>query len=328
MFVGIDVSKSHLDVAVRPSGAAFRVANDDVGIASLVEQVLGMAVTVSLVVMEASGGYEDGCATALALAGVPTAVVNPRQVRDFAKATGKLAKTDRLDADVIAHFGEALRPAVTPVDDEEARQLRELCDRRSQLVEMRTMESNRRRTVSTSLQRGIDKHIRWLDARIHDVEKDIGTRIRASPVWREKDELLRSAAGVGPATSARIIASLPELGRVGNKQIAALVGLAPFNDDSGTFAGKRHCRGGRADVRTALYMAALTAARRNPLLKAMYARMKKAGKPTKVVQVAVMRRLLVTLNAMMRDRTAWRSEAGVDETPVPVAVHPQAAAAA
>lgn len=303
MFVGIDVSKGHLDVAVRPTGEAFRVANDDAGISSLVDRFKSMGVT--LVVMEASGGYEDGCASALALAQVPTAVVNPRQVRDFAKATGKLAKTDGIDADVVAHFGEALRPAVTPVDDEGMRHLRELVDRRSQLVEMRTMETNRRQMVSPALRRELDKHINWLNARIKDVDKDIGKRIRSSPVWREKDELLRSAAGVGPATSARLIVSLPELGLVEHKQVAALAGLAPYNDDSGTFKGQRHIRGGREEVRTALYMAALTAARFNPVLKDLYVRLVKAGKPTKVAQVAVMRKLLVMLNAMMRDRAAW-----------------------
>ena len=304
MFVGIDVSKDNLDVAVR-GGEAFRVSNDEAGLSELVSRLT--AVSPKKVVMEASGGFEIACATALAVAKFPVFVVNARQVRDFARATGKLAKTDGIDADVIGHFAEAIEPSIPfVVDDEATQELSRLVDRRRQLVEMRTMEQNRRVLASPKMKRDLDKHIRWLDARIKEAEKDIGSAIRKSSVWRERDELLQSATGVGPTTSARLLVSLPELGKVSPKRIAALVGLAPFNDESGLRDGKRHCQGGRADVRSALYMAVLTAVRHEPTLKAFHGRLLADGKPKKVALIASARKLLVMLNAMMRDGATWK----------------------
>lgn len=303
MFVGIDVSKDVLDVAVRPSGETFRVSNDEMGIVDLVKRIVALKAT--LVVMEATGGYEDNCAVALAAANVPMAVVNPRQVRDFAKALGKLAKTDSIDASVQAHFAEAIRPKVTELNDDATRELRSLVDRRTQLVEMRTAEMNRREHATKPMLRELEKHISWLNKRIHDLDKEIRKRIRLNPEWRAKDDLLQSAMGVADGTSARLLVSLPELGTASPKRISALVGLAPWNVDSGKSVGERRCWGGRADVRTALYMAAQTAVRHNPTLKAFYARLVQKGKPKKLALNACMRKLLIMLNAMLRDATTW-----------------------
>ncbi len=303
MFVGIDVSKEHLDVAIRPDGEAFRVGNNEAGFAELVKRLVPLAPT--LVVLEATGGYEEGCSLALALAAVRTAVVNPRQVRDFAKAIGKLAKTDKLDAEVLAHFAEAVRPAETMVEDEATRELRSLVDRRSQLVDMRTAEINRKALVPKPMQRDIDRHIAWLNKRIRDIEKQIRTLVRKSPEWTAKDKLLRSAAGVGPATSQRLLVSLPELGTLSHKRITALVGLAAYNVDSGQSQGKRQCWGGRADVRATLYMAALSATTWNPRIRVFYERLVRNGKPKKVALTACMRKLLIGLNAMLRDGKEW-----------------------
>lgn len=303
MFVGIDVSKAHLDVFVRPTGEAFRLKNDDDGIAELVKRVAALKPT--LVVMEATGGYEEACSLALALASVRMAVVNPRQVRDFAKALGRLAKTDKIDAEVLAHFAEAIRPAVTQVEDEATRELHALVDRRSQLVDMRTAELNRKELAPRSVQKELDRHISWLDKRISDVDKQIRTKIRQNPEWKAKDKLLQSAAGVGNVTSQRLIVSLPELGMVSHKRITALVGLAAYNVDSGQSKGQRKCWGGRADVRTALYMAALTAKSWNPSIKSFYERLVRKGKPKKVALTACMRKLLIELNAMVRDQKPW-----------------------
>jgi transposase len=302
MFVGIDVSKAHLDVFVRPSGEVLRVTNDAPGIAELVKRLVQLGPL--LVVMEATGGYEDACAMALAVASVRMAVVNPRQVRDFAKALGQLAKTDKIDAEVLAHFAEAIRPAETHVEDEATRELRELVDRRSQLVDMRTAEMNRKELASRSVKTAIDQHIAWLNKRITDVDKQIRDRVRLSPEWNAKDKLLQSAAGVGDVTSHRLLVSLPELGKISPKRITALVGLAAYNVDSGQSVGKRQCWGGRADVRAALYMATLSAMRFNPRIKSFYDRLVEK-KPKKVAITACMRKLLIELNAMLRDRKPW-----------------------
>jgi transposase len=304
MIVGIDVSKDWLDVAIR-NGESFRVGNNDEGITLLLSRLAAALPT--RVVMEASGGFELACASRLAAARVPTFVVNARQVRDFARATGTLAKTDRLDAEVIAHFAEAIGGKVEFVaTDEATSELIHLVKRRAQLVEMRTMEQNRRLLAPLKLKRELDKHIRWLDSRILEVDKDIGNAIHNSAVWREKDELLQSATGVGPVTSSRLLTGLPELGHVSPKRIAALVGLAPFNVESGVMDGKRHCQGGRSDVRSALYMATLSARRHDPTLKRFHDRLLSMGKPPKVALIATARKLLIMLNAMMRQGVQWK----------------------
>lgn len=305
VFVGIDVSKAMLDVAIRPDGGHSRFPNSEVGIAELVDKLVKL--TPTLVVMEATGGYEDACAVALAMAKLPVAVVNPRQVRDFAKAAGKLAKTDKIDCGCIAHFGEAIRPRVTPVDDEVTRELRELVDRRKQLVDMRTAEINRLEHAGSSMKKELQHHIRYLNKRIDDLDKDIRNKIRNSPVWREKDELLQTAAGIGDKTSARLLVSLPELGKVSQKRILALAGLAPFNVDSGQSKGRRKCWGGRADVREALYVATMSAITWNPRISAFYNRLvREQKKPKQLAMIAAAAKLLKHLNAMMRKNEGWR----------------------
>lgn len=303
MFVGVDVSKDNLDVAIRPSGEAFRVTNDSEGFGELVKRLND--VDVKLVVMEASGGYEQACAAHLILAKIPTAIVNPRQVRDFAKAMNKLAKTDGIDAGMIAHFGEAIeRPAAT-LDDDATIELRAMVERRAQLVEMRTMESNRKRLAREPLKKELEQHIVWLNMRIKDIEKDINGRIRKSKAWLERAKLLETATGIARTTSAKLIVDLPELGKVTSKQIAALVGTAPFNDDSGKREGKRYCRGGRADVRCALYMPTTVAITHDARLGEFYARLREKGKPHNVALIACMRKLLIMLNAMVRTNKPW-----------------------
>jgi transposase len=300
MVVGIDVSKDWLDVAM--GGESSRVANDTVGISALLER---LRQGVELVVMEATGGYETQAASAIAGAGLRLAVVNPRQVRDFAKATGRLAKSDRIDAQVIAAFGEAIEPQVVRLPDEQTRELQELVTRRQQLVAMKVQETNRLAMMAGAARKQIKAHIAWLEKAIDELNTDITARLRTSPVWREKDELLRSLKGIGPITSSTLMASLPELGQLDRRSIAALVGVAPFNRDSGTFRGKRAIWGGRAHVRQALYMAAITAARSNPVIKPFYERLIARGKPHKVAIVACMRKMLTILNAMMRSNTHW-----------------------
>jgi transposase len=312
MFVGIDVSKATLDVATRPTGESWSVPNDDVGIGELIARLAPLRPT--LLVVEATGGYELLLVTACMIAELPLAVVNPRQVRDFAKATGRLAKTDALDASVLAHFGEALRPEVRAPHDEETRGLDGLFQRRRQLVQMQTAERNRRQTAQPSVHRSIDAVLRLLKVQIKAIDDEIRDRIQKSPVWRAKDELLRSAKGIGPTTSAKLLSALPELGTISREKIAALVGLAPFNRDSGKMEGKRCCWGGRGDVRTTLYMATLVAVRWNPTIKEFYERLIAAGKPVKVATIACMRKLLVMLNAMLRQNEAWapaRPEAAI-----------------
>lgn len=304
VFVGIDVSKAQLDVFVRPSGETLAVANDEAGIAQLVARLAEPPPT--LVVLEATGGYEAPVVAALALGSLPVAVVNPRQVRDFAKATGVLAKTDRLDAAVLARFAEAVKPEPRPLDDEQTVELQALLARRRQILDMLTAETNRMHACrSARLRKHIYEHVSWLRRQVKDIDQDLETRLRESPVWREKDDLLRSVPGVGPVLSRTLLAELPELGTLGRGQIAALVGVAPLNRDSGTMRGRRSIWGGRASVRAPLYMAAMVATKHNPMLRATYQRLVAAGKAKKVALVACMRKLIVLLNALLRDRKPW-----------------------
>jgi len=301
MVVGIDVSKDWLDVAL--GSDSLRIANEVAGISELIDRLRNIGA--QLVVMEATGGYETQAASAIAGAGLRLAVVNPRQVRDFAKAMGCLVKNDRIDAHVIAVFGEAVDPQITRLPDEDALELQGLLARRSQLVAMRVQESNRLALMKGAMRKQIKSHIAWLDKAIDEVSTDLTARLRTSAAWREKDELLRSLKGVGPVTSGTLMASLPELGVLDRRSIAALVGLAPFNRDSGTFRGRRAIWGGRAQVRHILYMAATSAVRSNPVIKTFYERMIARGKPHKVAMVACMRKMLTILNAMTRNNTHW-----------------------
>jgi transposase len=303
-FVGVDVSKPRLDIAVRPSGEQWSVGNDPVGLAQFVERLA--TGPCSLVVCEATGGLERALVAALSVAGVPVAVVNARQVRAFAQAIGRLAKTDRLDAAVLARFAEAVRPAPRPLPDPDRQGLEALVVRRRQLVEMRTMERNRRARVEPRFRGQLEEHLAWLDRQLDQLDREVDDLLRRSPIWRAQDDLLRSAKGVGPVLSATLLARLPELGRLDHRAIAALVGVAPFNRDSGRAQGKRAIWGGRGPVRAALYMATLSATRSNPVLRAFYRRLLQAGKPKKVALIACARRFLVILNAMLRDGQAWR----------------------
>jgi transposase len=308
VFVGIDVSKARLDVAVRPSDEVWKCSNDEEGFAALVEKLKPLS---PLVVLEATGGYQAPLAAALSVAGIVVAVVNPRQVRDFARALGKLAKTDTLDAEVIARFAEAVRPEPRPLPDAETQELQATIARRRQIVEMMSAEKNRLKTALPAVRRDIQEHITWLERRLKDVDKDLYTRLKKSPLWRVKEQLLRSAPGVGEVLSRTLLADLPELGKLDAKKIAALVGVAPFNRDSGQQRGKRAIWGGRAAVRSTLYMGTLTGVRTSPSLKAYYERLLKAGKPKKLALTACMRKLLVRLNAMVRDGAEWREDVAV-----------------
>jgi transposase len=307
MFAGIDVSKDHLDLHLRPTGASARVANDDDGIAALVGRLT--AAGPALVVLEATGGYEAPAAAALAAAGLPVAVVNPRQARRFAEATGRLAKTDRLDAAALAHFAEAARPPARPLPDPDAAALAALLARRRQLLGMRTAEVNRLGTAPPVVAGDIRAHVAWLDRRIDRADRELAAAVAASPAWRAKDDLLRGVPGVGPVVSRTLLSDLPELGRLSARRVAALVGVAPVARDSGRRRGARAVAGGRAGVRSILYMAILSAVRYNPPVRAFYARLRAAGKAVKVAQVAAMRKLLVILNAMVRDNRSWEPAA-------------------
>ncbi len=271
VYIGMDVSKAWLDVAARPGGETWRLTNDEQGIDAVLTRLESM--TPSLVVLEASGGYERSVVAALAATMLPVAVVNPRQIHDFAKATGKLAKTDRSDAQALAHFGEAVRPEMRPVPDEQAREFAAIMARRRQVVGMIVAERNRMETAVSSVRERIEAHIGFLEAELSDLDHGLDKVIRESPVWREKDELLRSVPGVGPKVSSTLLADLPELGMLDNKKLAALVGVAPLNRDSGVFRGKRRVWGGRTPVRQVLYMAAVTAARCNPIFREFYRRL-------------------------------------------------------
>jgi transposase len=304
-FVGIDVAKDRLDVHLRPRGEAFAVARDGDGLAQLVERLQALAP--QLVVMEATGGYETIVASALAAARLPLAVVNPRQIRDFARATGKLAKTDAIDAAAIAHFAEAVRPPARPIADAEAQALGELVARRRQVIEMMVAERNRRRRATQRrVLQAIERHLELLQSELSELEGDIDGAIRNSPAWQADADLLVSVPGVGPATLRTLIAELPELGRLDRRKIAALVGVAPINRDSGTMRGRRTIAGGRPAVRTALFMAALVASRANPVIAADYAKLRAAGKTGKQALTACIRKLVVILNAILRDRRPWQ----------------------
>jgi transposase len=306
-FVGIDVAKAQLDVHVRPHRDAFVVANDPRGLAELVARLTPWQPV--LIVLEATGGLEHAAAAALAAAGLPVAVVNPRQTRDFAKALGRLAKTDKLDADTLAEFAERVRPTPRPLPDDTAREFEALLSRRRQLLEMRAAEQNRLGLATAAKVRAsLQAHIAWLSKQLERVDKELSTAVEASPVWRAKDELLQSIKGIGPAVSRTLLATLPELGTLTRQQIAALAGLAPLNRDSGQRRGQRSIGGGRAEVRSLLYMAALSAARYNPALKAFAERLQRAGKAVKVRLVAVARKLLTIANAVVRDERTWQPQ--------------------
>jgi transposase len=308
VFVGIDVSKAQLDIHVLPAGEAWSVSNDDSGHAILAAKLASLAP--ERIVLEATGGYQVAAVATLVLGELPVVVVNPRQVRDFAKATGRLAKTDRLDAEVLAQFAAVIRPQVRTVRDEQTSELLALVQRRRQLIDMRTAEHNRLETCRAAKVRQSHKEaIEWLNKRIKDVEKELTDQVRKSPAWREREDILTSAPGVGPTTARTMLTSLPELGTLDRRQIAALVGLAPFNRDSGSTRGKRAIRGGRSDVRCVLYMSALSAVRFNAPIRAFYERLLKAGKEKMVALTACARKLLTILNAMVRTGTPWKLEA-------------------
>ena len=303
IFVGIDVSKAHLDVAVRPTGQSWALPYDETGIEGLIPQIVDLGP--ALVLLEATGGLELPLVAALAAAALPVVMVNPRQVRDFAKATGTLAKTDALDAGVLAHFADVVRPDVRPLKDAETQVLSSLTARRHQVMTMLVAEKNRLGSAIAAVRPRIEAHIAWLEQELSEIDEGLRQTLRSSPVWREKDDLLRTVPGVGQQLSLTLLANLPELGTLNRREIAALVGVAPYNRDSGALRGKRAVWGGRSRVRAVLYMGALVASRHNPAIRDFYQRLLAAGKPKKVALVACMRKLLVILNAMLKHGSAW-----------------------
>lgn len=302
-FVGIDVSKGTLDLSIDPVGETLHIVHDEAGISEVVKRLV--LLTPTLVVMEATGGLEMRLACELAAKNLPVAIINPRQVRDFAKATGQLAKTDLVDAAILAAFARAIRPAVRPIKDADTRDLDDLVTRRRQLVAMRVQETLRTGTASKVQKKSLAAHITWLDKRITDLDDDLTKRLRASDVWKTKDDLLRGIPGVGAVTSLTMLAKCPELGQLNRRKIAALTGVAPLAKDSGKHRGKRFVWGGRADVRAVLYMATVSAIRFNSRIKAFAERLKLAGKPGKVVIVACMRKLLTIMNAVIKNNAPW-----------------------
>ena len=302
-FVGIDVSKAQVDVAVRPTGKRWTLPYDETGIEGLIPQIVDLEP--ALVLLEATGGLELPLVAALAAAALPVVVVNPRQVRDFAKATGTLAKTDTLDAAVLAHFADAVRPEVRPLRDAETQALNSLTARRHQVMTMLVSEKNRLGSAIGAVSPRIEAHIAWLEQELSDLDKGLRQTLRQSPVWREKDDLLRTVPGVGEQLSLTLLANLPELGTLNRREIAALVGVAPYNRDSGTRRGKRAVWGGRSRVRAVLYMGALVATRHNPAIRDFYQRLLASGKPKKLALVACMRKLLVILNSMLKNGSPW-----------------------
>ncbi len=307
MFVGIDVAKAELVVAVHPTNERWTVANDERGVRTLVERL--RAVPPTLIVLEATGGYELLGVAALVAAGLPVVVANPRQVRDFARSTGQLAKTDRLDADILAAFADRVRPAVRPLPDAEAQELDALLTRRRQLLEMLGAERNRLGQIFGKGKRPVTKslraHIAYLERELKSTDHDLSDLVRATPAWREREDLLRSVPGVGPVLSRTLLADLPELGRLSRREIAKLVGVAPLSRDSGILRGRRFVQGGRASVRAVLYMGALVGIKRNVILHAFYHRLVTAGKPKKLALVACMRKLLTILNTIVRTGQPW-----------------------
>lgn len=305
MVIGIDVAKRELVVARRPEPAQWTVPNTADGHAALVARLAPVARALELIVLEATGGYETAVVAALAEAGLPVVVVNPRQVRDFARATGQRAKTDRLDAAMLALFAERVQPVVRPVSDDEAQDLRAVLLRRRQLLDMLGAERNRLGLARRAVRPSLTHHIAFLERELRDADAELRTRVAQAPDWRARDDLQQSVPGIGPVVSLTLLADLPELGTISAKQAAALVGVAPVARDSGAQRGTRAIAGGRASVRTALYMAALVATRHNPVIKAFYTRLVTAGKPKKVALVACMRKLLTILTAMLRAGTPW-----------------------
>lgn len=306
VYAGVDVSKADLDLAFTNSEESVRFPNSDQGIAELIRRLEVQPPV--LVVLEATGGFETATALALAAREIPVVVVNPRQVRDFAKSTGQFAKTDQIDARILALFAERVRPQVRPLPDEATRTLDALVGRRRQLIDMLTQEKNRLGFALPALHKGIKKHIRWLERQLADVDEDLDDLIQTSPIWQAKSDLLREVPGVGPNLTRTLLAELPELGTLSNKEIAALVGVAPFPRDSGVMRGKRMVWGGRAPVRCALYLSIWSASKWNPVIRVFYQRLRARGKPPKVAQVACMRKLLTILNAMLRDGRGWDPE--------------------
>jgi transposase len=302
-YVGVDVSKDLLDVKVLPSNETQQFSNDDAGIKKLIKFL--KKIDPALIVFESTGGLEISAVSSLTENHLPVVIINPRQVRDFAKATGRLAKTDLIDADTIARFARDIRPEVRPLKDEHTQLLSALNARRRQIVDMLVAEKNRLHTAPKSSIKSIQEHIQWLERSLKDINKDIDKTIKKSPIWRENDKILQSFSGVGPVVSASLLCDLPELGTLNRKKIATLVGVAPLNCDSGRFRGRRRIKGGRANVRRKLYMAAVASIRHNPMMKDFYDRLIDAGKPPKLVLTACMRKILTILNAMMKNRTYW-----------------------
>jgi len=304
VFIGLDVSKQKLDVAVRPGNRHFITPNDDRGIKQLVKRLA--ALQPELIVLEASGGYEFMVTAALAEAQLPVALVNPLAVRQFAGATSKLAKTDKIDAQVLAHFAEAVKPEPRPLPDQELQVLKAALQRRQQVVKMIGQEENRlEKTYIPGVRRDIQKHLTWLRRRLDELNRDLDDQIRKSPLWRDRDRLLQSIPGVGPTVSRAIMAQLPEVGTLSGKKAVALVGVAPYNRDSGRFRGKRMIRGGRSHLRHVLYMAAVVAARFNPVIRTFYQRLLAAGKPKKLALTACMRKLVLIINSMVKNKQPW-----------------------
>lgn len=302
--VGIDVSKEHLDVGLADSDQCTVFANSEQGIGELKDHLIQLKP--DLVVLEATGGYETAAVASLAAAQFPVVVVNPRQVRDFARSCGRLAKTDAIDARILAQFGQRIRPETRPLPDDQSREIKALVVRRSQILQMITTETNRLPTTPSDIQDDIRAHIAYLKDRLSHVDRDITRALRDCSVWKEQDQIIRSVPGAGPVLSSTLIAHLPELGKLNRRQIALLVGVAPINHDSGRYRGSRRIWGGRSRVRSSLYMAALVASRCNPVIRDLYSRLVQAGKAKKVALVACMRRLLTILNSMIKNRCAWK----------------------
>jgi len=313
LYVGIDVSKKTLDIAIRQSDEVWQVNNDPEGIAQLIGQL--KTLDPRLIIMEATGGYETNAALELGVAGFAVAIINPRQARDFAKSMGRLAKTDKIDALMLARFGEAIRPEPRELPNEQSVKLQALLVRRRQVIEMLVAEKNRVKMTHPTMKPRVDEHIEWLEKELEDLDNDLGNMLHLSPIWREKEELFRSIPGVGRVLAVTLLAELPELGQLNRKKIAALVGVAPFNCDSGKMHGKRAIWGGRACVRNSLYMATLAATRWNPIIMDYYHHMKELGKPSKVALVACMRKLLCILNAMAHTNQSWSSSLASPKVP-------------
>jgi transposase len=302
-FIGIDVSKENLDVHTLPDGNSFQFSNSVDGIKAICRKFSKLHPC--LVIIEATGGLQIPVATALSLKSFPVVVINPRQARDFARAKGRLAKTDKIDAEILALFGKQMEPEVRPLKDEQTQEMSALMSRRNQLIRMLVMEKNRFSRAYGSVRTDIEKNIDWLEERLSEIDTHLSTVVRASPIWRERDNLLRSVPGVGDVLSRSLLSNLPELGTLNRREIAALVGVAPLNCDSGKRQGKRRVWGGRSDVRSILYMAVLSAKKYNPTIRDFYNRLREAGKPHKVAAVASMRKLITILNAMVRSGQPW-----------------------